>query len=730
MSILAPAHLPYIIQSPAECGIPFAELAKRLPAAPEAVYADPVPNSEEPGHSAVYRNRAAKVLKKALMPGMETYGGIWANSLQLFPNRPALAWRPYDYATQTHGAYTSATYTEVDARVRDFGSGVLYLVQHNPFAIAGHAPHDKMRAHASTYLDYDSANHSFVLTLYSGNRLEWMIADLACLLYAITNTVLYDTLGPHTSEYILGLTELPVCVTSGTHVAKILDLKQLHESLKSLVAVVSMDPMHTLPQGIEARARSLNVMLYDFETVCKVGQVFPHQKLMPRPETVYTISFTLGTTGAAPKGVVLTHEIAALGIGAVGALLPRVDNDLSFSFLPLAHIFERQMIGSTLIRGGLAAFPQLNGTPLTLVEDLKLFKPRRMANVPRVFTKFEAAVKHATLQLPLAVRRALFAKIVATKSERQLRGDNCKGEHWLYDRVFLPKIRAALGFDRMEYAVTGLAPIAPSTVKFLKAALGMGFLQGYGLTELFAGFALLAPYEKEPGLCGPNGYGVEMRVREVPLLGYMLNDPAGPSGELLLRGPQIFKEYYKNPEETAKLVNNEWFATGDVARFASGGRLYIVDRVKNFFKLAQGEYVLPERVENAYLSANPLITQAFVHGDSMLNYLVAVVGIDPVRGAQFLQKLGHLAASEQEILTHYAKLEVRRELVAELARNVKGLAGFEQIQNLYVEFEPLRVEREVVTPTIKLRRPVAAKFFKEAIDRMYDEGSLIQKAKI
>lgn len=731
----------YVFNRPGACGALFQELIEVHVPLPNVNEARALPGLVEPGFSAVYRNKATKQLKKMIAPGLDTYYNLWENAVRNFPDKRAFASRPYDYQTGTSApVYETTTFREVDEKVKAFGAGLLHVLQHSPFQSAGCEPHQKINHHAERYRGYNADDMSFIVTLFLGNREEWVVADLACVSYGITDTVLYDTLGANASEYILGLTESPVVVAAYAHIELLISLKEENpESLAPLITLVSMDPMdcESAAAGRELvyRARKANLELFDMNQVVGIGRLFPHDVLPPTPDSLYTISFTSGTTGASPKGVMLTHSTCALGITFIATHGPGVPDDVEIVFLPLAHIYERQSLAQTLIKGGMCGFPQLNGTPLTLLEDLKLLKPKHMSNVPRVYTKLEAALKNATIQLDLAVKRKLFAKIFDTKAKLQSITDGSKGEHWFYDNVILPKVRKQVGFDNMLFCATGLAPIAPLTVKFMKAALNIGMGQGYGLTELFAGFSFALPFEKNPGSCGAPGVTTDIRVRELPELGYRINDPKGPSGELLIRGPQIFSSYYKNKEETDKSIKDGWFYTGDVARIdPSNGQLYIIDRVKNFFKLAQGEYVTPEKVENVYLSSNLLLTQAFVHGDSLRHHLVAVLGVDPVGIVEFLTHKCKVSRAdvklEEQILHQINRTENRIKLLKELNSRVSGLSGFELIHNVYIEFEPLKLEREVITPTVKIRRPIAARFFAEQIKSMYDEPSLISKAKM
>lgn len=741
LPVVASASSEYVFNTPEETGVSMEQIFEKYLPLPNSDYAVPLAGLDGPGYSSVYRNVAVKTTKKALMRHLDTYHGLWKNAAKHFPSRPAFASRPYDYHTgQSEPRYVTTTFAEVEQQKQELGAGILFLLRNNPYKNQDLEPHRKIDSHVANYASYDKDNLSFVVTLFLGNRAEWVLADLACVAYSITNTVLYDTLGPTASEYILELTESPMVICSYAHLRTIISLKKsFPEKLAALISIISMDPLDCISesegQALVAEARAVQIELCDLNQACGIGRLFPHEELPPSPKTTYTISFTSGTTGSMPKGVVLTHESAASGICFIACCVPYVKDDSEMAFLPLAHIFERQALAFNLTKGSLSGFPQLNGTPLTLLEDLKLLKPKHMANVPRVFTKFESAIKNATLNSDLAMKRSLFTKMFETKAGRQALAEHAKGQHWVYDRLFLPKLRQALGFDNMEYVITGLAPISPLTVKFMKAALGIGFSQGYGLTESFAGFSISGGYEQTPGSCGAPGVCSTVRVRELPSLGYTLDDPRGPSGELEILGPQIFTHYFKNPEETSKVLNDGWFATGDVARIdRTTGRLYIIDRVKNFFKLAQGEYVTPEKVENVYLSGNPLLTQCFVHGDSLRHFLVAVVGVDPEKIVKFLTQNCSVSRAEltgeKEILHHANKKENRTRLLQTLNSNVKGLQGFELFHNLYVEFEPLRLERDVITPTVKIRRPIAAKYFNSQIESMYEEASLTSKQKL
>lgn len=698
-------------------------------------YSVPIPGSEEPGFSPIYRNKCfPNKMKEAPMPHLNTYHTLMENAIKYNGDKPIFGYRKYDYNAQIlDDEYSYITFNEMSKMKNDFASGLLYLLKNSPYKDLLLASHVLIDNHEQNYKLYTSKNHSFVVTLFASNRWEWVLTDLACSSYSLTNTALYDTLGPEASNYILELTESPVVVTTKNHIQTLIDLKRDH-NLKDLILVISMDPLSLDQQHLAAKAKDQGIQLFEFSQVMKFGEIVPLKPLPPLPETLYTISFTSGTTGSHPKGVELTQRVCTAGVTFAMMAIPHKPGTRSFSFLPLAHIFERQVTAFILACGGCSGFPQYGGSALTLVADLKVFKPDLQANVPRVFTKFEGAIKAATIDSPSPLKRKLFGHIIDYKLAEQASEDGNEGRNFIYDHVFIKKLRAALGFDNITYVITGSAPISPATIRFLKASLNTGMAQGYGMTESFAGFAISQPYEKDPGTCGSTAATCEMRVRELPEMGYFLSDPAGPKGELQLRGPQVFSGYYKNQEETDKCMSEDgWFSTGDVANISPEGKLSIIDRVKNFFKLAQGEYVTPEKVENQYLSANSNIIQCYCHGDSLKNFLVGVIGIERPVIVGFLTARGVEASklgTDEDILFEVNKPAIRKEVLSLMNKNMTNLQGFEKLHNIYIEFEPLTLQRNVVTPTMKLKRPIAVKFFELQINDMYEEGSLIRNGKM
>ena len=684
----------------------------------------PMANTSKKNHSDIYRsslspnNLITCVDKKKL----STYFQHFQFSLRTWPENDCLGVRPYDCLTDTFANhYEYLTYREVNDKSRNIASGIMTLVN------------SKRGAKLS--------DNNFIVSILSHNKPEWVLTDLACQFYSLTNTALYETLGPETSEYIMNLTESPILFFAKCNFYKIIDILPELNFLNTLVCFEDLNDneLKILNDTIfNQRKNSRNelISLYTLKQVEEIGELSQIPIIPPTPDDIYTISFTSGTTGV-PKGVEMTNSNVASGI-AFSLSTFKVPNRKigkqlhDMCFLPLAHIFERMLLTYNLSTGTGLGFLHAPD-PTILVDDLKILKPDVVALVPRILTKFEAGIKNA-------MEKSGFQKNVASsildlrQSRLTARGghDRSVMNFLVYHRILIDKIRESLGLTNASYVVTGSAPISNDTLIFLKSSLDIGMRQGYGLTESFAGVCLAEPFERDAGSCGAIGIASECRLRSVLTMGYNAEDDL--KGEIQLRGPQIFDKYFKMEKETNEVFDDEgWFSTGDVGRIDEKGRIYVIDRVKNFFKLSQGEYIAPEKIENIYLSSCPLITQIFVYGDSLQTYLVGVLGIDfestqNILANDFPVVLTWTPSQLIENLNIDSKL--RRYLLMTINSYAKGLQGFERLHNVYVGLDPLKIEDDVITPTLKIKRIKATKLFKGKLNKLYEEGSLVRHGKL
>ncbi|KAI5955718.1 hypothetical protein KGF54_001220 [Candida jiufengensis] len=692
-------------------------LIQNIPSVEYFANSKPIPDSELPGYSSIYRNSTSDTLLESLHPSITTLHDSFEIASSLYAKNQCLGKR-IKLDDGSFGNYQFQTFQEIKQRRNNLGSGIYFILENNPYRNENHKN-----------LNYNATNSdSFILTIFSHNRPEWALTDITCASYGITSTALYDTLGSDTSSYILKLTESPIVICSKEKIKSLIELKQKHDLL-NLITIVSMDSLENDEQ-LKELAHSAKISLFDLNHVEKLGEVNPLAPIAPKPESLFTISFTSGTTGSVPKGVALTHANLVASIGGHLCVLGYAPNRCHYSFLPLAHIYERVLLQVALISGIKIGYPQ-GPSPLTLLDDIKVLQPTFLCLVPRVLTKLEAAIKAQTINGDSYIS-GLFKRAIEYKLKHHTKNFQ-NPPHIIYDRL-LNILRRKIGMGNVEFLVCGSAPISSETVKFLSAALNLqkGLFNGYGMTETTSGVSACVGNSLIVSV-GAISSTCEIKLMDLPEMNYTSKDAEGPRGELLIRGTPIFKYYYKNPEETAKSFDEDgWFHTGDVGYINpnDGYRLSIIDRAKNFYKLSQGEYVSPEKIETVYLSQFPYIQQLFVHGDSNNNFLVAIVGLDPNIQEYISQKLGENINQDEAILKfiNSNKKQFLKDMNDSIAK--VGLQGFEKIQNLKVYFEPLTIDRNVITPTLKIKRPIAATFFKDDIDEMYREGKLLNNGNL
>jgi long-chain acyl-CoA synthetase len=455
------------------------------------------------------------------------------------------------------GVYEWQSYNQVHKRVLNLGSA---------FANLGLSPNSNVG-------------------LFSVNRPEWVIAEHACFTQGLVTVPLYDTLGPDAIKYILNLTETPLVVATADKARKLVDLANEIQTIKHVVV------MDTIPAELQADADKAGVNLHLMTDLEKMGEEKPAPKYSElNSESVATLCFTSGTTGL-PKGVILSHgNLLAFVSGAHQMGIDKhmyqfsID-DVHISYLPLAHIFERVVQATLLYYGAACGFYQ--GDTLKLLDDVAELKPTIFVSVPRLYNKIYDKVM-AGVKAKGGLAATLFNMGFESKKENLKNGQNT---HWFWDALVFKKIKARLG-GRVKIMMTGAAPISSEVVEFLKIGFCCPVVEGYGQSENSACATTNILVDPTSGHIGVPQPAMLVKLRDVPSMNYFSTDKPYPRGEICIKGAAVFKGYYKAPEKTAETLSSDgWLYSGDIGQWDEQGRLKIIDRVKNIFKLAQGEYI-------------------------------------------------------------------------------------------------------------------------------------------
>jgi long-chain acyl-CoA synthetase len=438
----------------------------------------------------------------------------------------------------------------------------------------------------------------------------------------------------------------------------------------------------------------------------------------PEPEVIALILYTSGTTGE-PKGVPLTHAnivctIAGMMHHARGTGFVEKPQ-VHLSYLPLAHILENVMQFACVLTGSAIGF--YCGNVRLLTDDAKTLRPTVFMGVPRVWQRVANAIRTQFAGLKGA-KAALIARAVHQQTLALRAGRRVK----IWDKIVFSKVRNVLG-GRVALMMSGAAPLPAYVLEFIRVCFGVPFLEGFGMTETSGIISTSAVHDALVGHVGAPFPTCAVMLRDVPELGYSTQDDP-PMGEVCVRGPNVFAGYFKNPAATAESLSPDgWLFTGDIGRWNPNGTLSIVDRKKDIFKNALGEYICVEMLEAVY-RRSLFVAQIFVHGDPFHSALVAVVVPDVVALGAHARLQPGWAQSLPELC---ASPEVHALLVSELRKAAAAvkLKPFELVKAFHLEGEVndlgqgFNVQNECLTPTFKMKRPQLRKRYAAEIKAMY-----------
>ncbi|MGQ9707347.1 MAG: AMP-dependent synthetase/ligase [bacterium] len=538
------------------------------------------------------------------------------------------------------------------------------------------------------------------LGIYSYNRPEWVIADLAAIKLGAVVVPIYHTLPLATVKYIINDAEVNYLFVESPEllnplIPHLAELKSLKFIITFFEPRVKTDAGKKLVSFASLRASGVRAGQRDPQ----LFKPYPAQ-----PDELLTICYTSGTTGE-PKGAMLSHRNILSNVYAAIERFNISEKDLLVSFLPLCHMFERTCGYYTMLLAGAAiAYAE---SLQTIREDVAQVRPTLLIVVPRVLEKVYNAVQEKVLTGPALQRKLMIATIKTLNRYASLESGKRKIPFYLalkkkvLDFLVVRKLRR-LGGGRIRIIVSGGAPLERKLARIIRN-FGFNLIEGYGLTETAPVVCAAVPGDERIGTVGKPFPGVEVKI--------------GPNDEILVRGPNVMRGYYKKPEETAMVIDREgWFHTGDQGRFDSQGNLIISGRIKEIIINAYGKNIPPVPIEHALLGSR-FIEQVIVIGDRR-PYLVGLIVPARLTLEDYAKENKIPYHRFEELLNHPQIISLFRQ---EIDRCLAPFAPYEQLRNFQLIPEPFTVENGLLTPTLKVKRKEVDRVYQELINSMYQE---------
>jgi long-chain acyl-CoA synthetase len=591
-------------------------------------------------------------------------GAIFQNRVQQYGDKTLVIYK------NKVGKWEEISWNKLNEMVRDLG---MFLINR------GVQPGDKV-------------------ALFSPNRYEWWMADLAIISVGAVNVPIYATNSPEESRYIIDNSDAKKCfVGNKEHMEKILKVK---EKLPNLEEIIIFDDLDKPVAGVMTLAEALK------EGKATTNKDEFEKRLKPiNIEDVATIIYTSGTTGN-PKGVMLTHKNFVSNVNQLNAVDPEfLSGDHTFlSFLPLAHSLERTVGYYTpIFLGHKVAFAESTDK---LLENFQDIRPTFLVSVPRIYEKVHAGITAKVAVAP-PIKKALFnwAMGLARENLPYICNDKERTgwfafKYNLADKIIFSKLKVALGMDKMHGAISGGGPLSVSDAEFF---LGMGIrvLEGFGLTETTPVTNGNKPKKIKPGTVGPAVKDTIIKI--------------GEDGEILIKGPQVMKGYYKNEAATKEAFTPDgFFHTGDIGEIDNDGYMKITGRIKDIIVTSGGKNVSPQNIENT-LVTSAFIEQVAVIGDNR-KYLSALIVPSFATLESWAKDKNISFSNRQELIKNP---EVIKLFEHEIEEQMKDYARVEQIRKFLLMEKEWSQDSGEMTPTMKLKRSIIRKKFEKEIESMY-----------
>ncbi len=527
------------------------------------------------------------------------------------------------------------------------------------------------------------------VSILANTRPEWTYFDFAALSIGATVVPIYQTNSAEECAYVLENSDAKaVVVENEEQLAKV---REVRAGLPQLASVVLME-------GTADDAISME------QLSAKGGEVdaglFEQRIAAVTPDDICTFIYTSGTTGP-PKGCVISHGNYRAMLDMVKETSVIEEEDVTYLYLPLAHSFALLIQLGSFDLGSTIAYWQ--GDPNKIVPDLGEVRPTYFPSVPRIFEKIYTAA-NSGMEKQGGLKKAIFDWSISTGKRMREAERSAREPGWLLrrsyafaDKQVLSKIRSLFG-GNVRLAVSGAAPINPEILRFFDAA-GVFVVEGWGMTETSTAATIASEESFKVGTIGKPFPGCEVKVAE--------------DGELLVKGPNVFQGYHKNPEATAETIIDGWLHTGDIGEIDSEGFIKITGRKKDIIITAGGKNITPANLE-AEIRQSPLVSQCVVVGDRR-PYLVALVTLDPEEAVAYAKEHG-LPEDPAELARNPA---IRKAVEAHVEEINKKFARVEQVKKVAILPRDLTQEHGELTPTLKVKRAVVTAKHEKEIEELY-----------
>ncbi len=537
----------------------------------------------------------------------------------------------------------------------------------------------------------------------SETRREWASCDMAVVLTGAVTVGIYATSTPEQVAYVLSHAEVEIVFVEDPS-----QLQKLRQApIPSVRRIILFEGAGEV-SGEDVMGLQDLLDLGHAHMIVHPG-AFDVRWREVGPEDLAMLVYTSGTTGP-PKGVMLTHSNIIKTVEAAASVLPAGEDDLGIIFLPMAHSLQRVAGYVGMYTGTTGVFAERLDK---IIDHMQEFKPTIQAAVPRIYEKIHAKILQK-VEEATPVRRRLFRWAIdvgrsVSRLEREGRRvpPHLAVQRKLADRLVLSRLRNIFG-GRVRYMISGAAPISMELLEFFHAC-GVLILEGWGLTETTAPATVNRLDRFKFGTVG----------QDLPLCETKIAD----DGEILVRGDNVFKGYYKDEAATREAFTDDgWFKTGDIGTKDADGFLRITDRKKEIIITAAGKNISPANIENL-LKSTPLVSQSVVFGDRQ-KYLVALLALDPEEVALIGKRLGISGQTYGELIRHP---RILAEVQVAIDRVNRDLARYETIKYFRILDQELSVADDLLTPTLKLKRRNIQTRYSDLISDMYLQAGLDQK---